>query len=54
MTALKVGDSVRYEGDLPGDWAREGEVIATDGEVATVEFADGHRQDIPEDSLRQL
>ena len=47
------GDEVRYDGELPDGRARDGEVIARDGGIVTVEFSDGHRQDIPATDLKE-
>lgn len=54
MAAAKrfaVGDEIRYDGDMPENWARDGEVEAVEddasgAQVVTVAFDDGHRQDI--------
>jgi hypothetical protein len=53
---LRQGSRVRYEGDLPEGWDRDGIVVAvTDDasgdQIATVEFGDGKLQDIPVSEL---
>lgn len=54
---LSEGSKVRYAGELPDDWSRDGVVIvvtedASADRIVTVDF-DGHFQDIPESDLER-
>jgi hypothetical protein len=49
---VAVGTRVTVpEDSVPEDWARDGEVVETDGQTAVIELSDGHRQELPVDEL---
>jgi hypothetical protein len=55
---LRRDSRVRYEGDLPEDWDRDGIVLAviddaSGDQIATVEFGPGRLQDIPASELNR-